>query len=264
VAFVALGLLVLPGVVHSFRNLFKDFMCLKPQIRGFSCRSANCFCCTVGHVHPNTRATIPCDRNLVYNTLTKCFPAGPESLESGKTALDQFDEKVREQFRQVFEARNAILLAYRYSLVISSPFVWRFIDISGSLHQLPAFVAVRLIAHHAVLAFATIPIGVKLFVWLLTGFHKIIGVPTLRVLDLLATCTLVLVCLAAFAAILRPLQRALGEKDPSAQITFDSVSLLLVLLCYCRPKCFPRCLEGAALRNISFFHVGQGAEVDST
>merc|ERR1711933_684340 len=116
VVFFLLGSLVLPGAVHQFRSLFKDFMSLEPQLEGFSCKGANCFCCTVGHVHPVTHASIPCDRMLVCNTLSKWFPVEPESIELGRTALDRFDEQVRAQFRLAFQTRGALSVPYQTAL----------------------------------------------------------------------------------------------------------------------------------------------------
>eukprot|EP00928_Gymnodinium_smaydae_P087855 TRINITY_DN72045_c0_g1_i1.p1 TRINITY_DN72045_c0_g1~~TRINITY_DN72045_c0_g1_i1.p1 ORF type:complete len:561 (+),score=55.79 TRINITY_DN72045_c0_g1_i1:178-1860(+) len=51
------------------RRCVHDLFTLDSQLNKFSVKNASCFCCSVGHVHPDTRSILPCDRQLVYESI---------------------------------------------------------------------------------------------------------------------------------------------------------------------------------------------------
>eukprot|EP00927_Polykrikos_kofoidii_P014201 TRINITY_DN16206_c0_g3_i1.p1 TRINITY_DN16206_c0_g3~~TRINITY_DN16206_c0_g3_i1.p1 ORF type:complete len:553 (-),score=38.65 TRINITY_DN16206_c0_g3_i1:133-1791(-) len=50
---------------HMMRRHHDVLAKLQYQLRGFTFQAANCYCCTVGHVHPETGAPLMCDRKAV-------------------------------------------------------------------------------------------------------------------------------------------------------------------------------------------------------
>eukprot|EP00425_Heterocapsa_triquetra_P001584 CAMPEP_0195063622 /NCGR_PEP_ID=MMETSP0448-20130528/9950_1 /TAXON_ID=66468 /ORGANISM="Heterocapsa triquestra, Strain CCMP 448" /LENGTH=98 /DNA_ID=CAMNT_0040094539 /DNA_START=30 /DNA_END=323 /DNA_ORIENTATION=+ len=81
------------------------------QLATFSIKKAQCFCCSVGHVHPETQAVIECDRHVIEASVVHWFGQ-----------LDTFDAVLSEEFGKLWhlEAR----LSYRYVMISSLPFMW--------------------------------------------------------------------------------------------------------------------------------------------
>ncbi|CAK9102580.1 unnamed protein product [Durusdinium trenchii] len=63
--------------IHFGIQYMKDLENLEGQMKGFSIRQAECSCCDLNHVHPQTGVSILCDRSLVFKTLRRWYPAGP-------------------------------------------------------------------------------------------------------------------------------------------------------------------------------------------
>ncbi|OLP89057.1 hypothetical protein AK812_SmicGene29518 [Symbiodinium microadriaticum] len=82
--------------VRELRNL-------EGYTRNFSVRDAECFCCKVGHVHPDTGEEVLCDRALVYQTLRRWYTQSEaDRARSMEGHLDSFDVAVRELMRLLF------------------------------------------------------------------------------------------------------------------------------------------------------------------
>jgi len=53
------------------RKQITDLCQIRRQLTDFSVSEAQCFCCTHSHVMPSTGQRLPCDRELVYQTLVE-------------------------------------------------------------------------------------------------------------------------------------------------------------------------------------------------
>ncbi|CAE7524286.1 unnamed protein product [Symbiodinium necroappetens] len=46
---------------------------LENQLRAFRIQNCRCFCCSVDHIHPETKAPLPCDRELILEAVKKWY-----------------------------------------------------------------------------------------------------------------------------------------------------------------------------------------------
>ncbi|CAE7214044.1 unnamed protein product [Symbiodinium sp. CCMP2456] len=46
---------------------------LEHQLRAFRIQNCRCFCCSVDHIHPETKAPLPCDRELILEAVKKWY-----------------------------------------------------------------------------------------------------------------------------------------------------------------------------------------------
>ena len=65
--------LVVPVVFYVGLGLMQDLKELPHQLANFSVQRAQCFCCSNGHTHPQTGATLPCDRELIFGMLKRWY-----------------------------------------------------------------------------------------------------------------------------------------------------------------------------------------------
>merc|ERR1719215_977255 len=57
---------VLESIGMDLLRKYQDVVAqLKGQMEDFSFHASQCYCCSVGHVHPDTGARLPCDRVAV-------------------------------------------------------------------------------------------------------------------------------------------------------------------------------------------------------
>jgi len=142
-----LGVLIVLAIgsfVITARRQVREVGQLPRQLEHFSIRRANCFCCVHSHVMPSTGKRMPCDRDLVYKTLTHWFASkGEDSQNSGDismqdAALDRFDNFVRTGFAsKVMTCVGRSGLPYHQLLVAMAPLWWYICD------MLPAVASVR-------------------------------------------------------------------------------------------------------------------------
>mmetsp|Transcript_9301 Transcript_9301/g.21848 ORF Transcript_9301/g.21848 Transcript_9301/m.21848 type:complete len:536 (-) Transcript_9301:187-1794(-) len=92
-------------LVRYINNLKK----LKKQLEAFRVQSARCFCCSVGHEHPETKARLPCDREVVE-----------DSIESWM-GLETFNKMVQTDFKHFVKRTlgGRAKIPYRYALAAS-------------------------------------------------------------------------------------------------------------------------------------------------
>eukprot|EP00929_Paragymnodinium_shiwhaense_P028911 TRINITY_DN16681_c0_g1_i1.p1 TRINITY_DN16681_c0_g1~~TRINITY_DN16681_c0_g1_i1.p1 ORF type:complete len:786 (-),score=111.11 TRINITY_DN16681_c0_g1_i1:470-2827(-) len=96
--------LYLGFTLHRVRPLQRQVKQLPQQIDNFNVRDTLCFCCTNDHIHPQTGATLPCDRKLVYRTLRKWYRVDDtDAGRVGEAYLDQFQEYVRASFKSIMQ-----------------------------------------------------------------------------------------------------------------------------------------------------------------
>jgi len=70
----------------TLRRAVQDLLELQDDWISFSVRDTECFCCTQSHVHPVTGEQIPCDRELVYESISHWYGDGDRDA-----GLDGFD-----------------------------------------------------------------------------------------------------------------------------------------------------------------------------
>jgi len=82
---------------------------LKQQLAHFSVRSAKCFCCDARHKHPDTGADLPCDREVVNNSIEAWM------------GMDTFDRMVRGEFKRFVKRTlgGRAKIPYRYAVAAS-------------------------------------------------------------------------------------------------------------------------------------------------
>ncbi|CAJ1393345.1 unnamed protein product [Effrenium voratum] len=74
-------------------SLAQSVMQLPSRLQNFRVQETQCFCCANYHQDPRTSSELPCDRELVYESLTLMYDStmrGPEA-----TALESFNQRVR-------------------------------------------------------------------------------------------------------------------------------------------------------------------------
>eukprot|EP00931_Biecheleriopsis_adriatica_P117575 TRINITY_DN93076_c0_g1_i1.p1 TRINITY_DN93076_c0_g1~~TRINITY_DN93076_c0_g1_i1.p1 ORF type:complete len:544 (+),score=91.52 TRINITY_DN93076_c0_g1_i1:24-1655(+) len=71
---------------------------LEATVSRYSVKNAESFCCSNGHVHPETGTPLPCDRDMVFEAIADWQGRG--ELEAG---LEAFDKLVRQLCRQTIE-----------------------------------------------------------------------------------------------------------------------------------------------------------------
>merc|ERR1711974_278053 len=85
------------------------------QIAAFRCEQAQCFCCSVDHILPETGAKLDCDRTVVYGAIRSWYEDG----------LEQFEEIVQDSlFSRVERQISPSLLRYADALHIAVPYFW--------------------------------------------------------------------------------------------------------------------------------------------
>lgn len=92
---------------------FKELEGLKTKLNTYSVKRAECFCCQHGHVHPDTGATILCDRELVYNSIAEWHGSGDR--EAGLRAFDSqiqsmWDDTITKKLGSVCMPYSFVLL----------------------------------------------------------------------------------------------------------------------------------------------------------
>merc|ERR1712226_1174001 len=105
------ALLTMPFI----RNYFEEIAVLDQQLSDFSCCNAKCFCCKVDHVHPDTGLRIPCDRKLIYASISHWYGSG----EAGD-GQPQFDAVVNGRIGK--EIKRSLGLAgvpYTHALIVA-------------------------------------------------------------------------------------------------------------------------------------------------
>ena len=104
-------------------GMMADLSALDHQLRKFSIRDSECFCCTHGHRHPSTGEPLMCDRTLVFDAVKQWYGRGSDVAEEH---LDRFDRAVQTNLRQrVLEGVDSAILPFRtfvyLACVLASP-----------------------------------------------------------------------------------------------------------------------------------------------
>ena len=82
---------ILPGVLclHVGIGVAGSMAELEDQLRSFRIQNCRCFCCSMDHIHPETKAPLPCDRELILQTVKKWYFQSLSSPQEIETASDE-------------------------------------------------------------------------------------------------------------------------------------------------------------------------------
>eukprot|EP00438_Fugacium_kawagutii_P013271 Skav218302 [mRNA] locus=scaffold2388:135156:136778:+ [translate_table: standard] len=109
---------------YQLLGLWSGIQNVNQQLRDFSVRHSECFCCSNNHVHPETGRILMCDRALVFDAVKQWYGEGVD-----EDYLDKFDREVRTTLRESVTANlgaNKIMPQYNLFLLTSgmcSPFL---------------------------------------------------------------------------------------------------------------------------------------------
>lgn len=171
---LCLGTLVCLLPCHVMRLLVADVKSLRAQLSEFSVQQADCFCCSVGHVHPETKRKLMCDRKVIYATLRRYF--SPEDNQCTSEVLHTFDLYVRHNFGpQLLHELGGKSLRYSTSLLVALPMLWSTCNQIAKLRLLRWDLALRYMLEYLVVSLLLFPCHFKAM-WAMTGIlHRRCG-----------------------------------------------------------------------------------------
>eukprot|EP00929_Paragymnodinium_shiwhaense_P098706 TRINITY_DN60195_c0_g1_i2.p1 TRINITY_DN60195_c0_g1~~TRINITY_DN60195_c0_g1_i2.p1 ORF type:complete len:587 (-),score=11.19 TRINITY_DN60195_c0_g1_i2:178-1938(-) len=134
--FLLLTMLFIGSVAVTFtlQEVRVQLQSLDEQLLKFSIAESFCFCCSVGHVHPDTQEPLPCDRSLVYRTLARWHSRDghvDEDEDEELRYMEAFDEGVRTLLRALvlsITPARSLQLGYLEALHLGLPFLWNGLD----------------------------------------------------------------------------------------------------------------------------------------
>lgn len=124
----SIGLFFLIGFpVQSLagRRLTRNLHSLTAQLSHFNVNEAKCSCCSCGHVSSETGKEIPCDRELIYQSLLDWYGKDGDDLQAG---LERFNAVVRnkltDQILQTWGGNAVPIKIFIYSVFsMHTPFL---------------------------------------------------------------------------------------------------------------------------------------------
>jgi len=136
--------------IQTLFSSVKSLILLPVQLNSFSVRSSACFCCANNHEEPGTGRTLPCDRQFVYDALTKWFghfdPDETPGREDIDAALDAFDEHMQKIVGRKIMQGQVLPFSVRYSHVLMATvgqgILW--LDLCRDLNELALEIRFRM------------------------------------------------------------------------------------------------------------------------
>lgn len=189
-----LGVALMVPEMYLAGQLVRDLKALPEQLRDFSIRHTKCFCCTHDHVHPETGQVIPCDRELVLQTVRDWF-----SDESHEDALDLLDGHVRKHMAPAFTAAmEGTGAMYTVSVCTSAVFFWCWASawFFGAVEALgDVYGGLRLLVAVFQYTFLTLPACFRLMLKIASLWDSCVYLP--RSIKVLLRSILYLLCMLA-------------------------------------------------------------------
>eukprot|EP00929_Paragymnodinium_shiwhaense_P089404 TRINITY_DN49553_c0_g1_i1.p1 TRINITY_DN49553_c0_g1~~TRINITY_DN49553_c0_g1_i1.p1 ORF type:complete len:555 (+),score=16.37 TRINITY_DN49553_c0_g1_i1:82-1665(+) len=81
-------------LTHLVRASFHEFRDIRTHAQDYDFHESKCFCCTVGHRHPETGAPLLCDRKLVLRTIRSWYD-GASKQGADEDIVDVYQQRVR-------------------------------------------------------------------------------------------------------------------------------------------------------------------------
>jgi len=117
---IAFSSLVVMWVFPQVRTYLRFRSSLEADLAAFSVDRARCFCCDVAHKHPETGATVLCDREAIYASIRQWYAGG----------VQEFEASIRGDFKDDINQMLGPHLPYSYAVCISLPFFLAWLDFS--------------------------------------------------------------------------------------------------------------------------------------
>lgn len=186
------------------------------QLTNFSPQAANCWCCSVGHVHPETKEEVKCDRLVVYHAIRSFFPRG----------LEDFQAMVRGPVRKRIEQNLNGLLSFREVLYIGLPGVWFELhrmaqDCEGGGYLTRRFVVLA----YYILAY--IPFSVGVLVQLGFAFRRPRSNRCFEHMLTLSGALVAMVCMVCMDFLFAPIIRSAGVTPSLGTLWLPSLAIVL-------------------------------------
>jgi len=229
--YTACWFLTVLACAPMLREHAQDLGALDGQLANFAVERAECFCCKVGHRHPETGDPLACDRRHVYAAIAR-----RQDEDDLQKALQDFDKEIRTCFKYDIRAAGWGSKV-PYSMVLSVG-VWSGLaSLDWSLaFERPLWLAFADAVFWAALVFPLI-VGTTMELLLLVPFY-----PRSCVMKRLME-----VCIASFfAALLWALpvaHRKMTEHGPEHLCASLGLQAAGVWLLYCRPGFRTRCIR---------------------
>lgn len=120
-------LVLYPAYFYIMNSMLADMNQLPRLFEDFDLEAAECFCCSCQHRHPTTLVELPCDRQLIYESLQHWSGESDDIRSVFKTHLD---EHVMPSVERTFQS-SALFMRPLLSaaLVASCPFLCDFISV---------------------------------------------------------------------------------------------------------------------------------------
>eukprot|EP00929_Paragymnodinium_shiwhaense_P072329 TRINITY_DN36713_c1_g3_i1.p1 TRINITY_DN36713_c1_g3~~TRINITY_DN36713_c1_g3_i1.p1 ORF type:complete len:703 (+),score=73.17 TRINITY_DN36713_c1_g3_i1:27-2111(+) len=163
------GIAFLSACYLRFTSRFvQEWSAIGQQLLNFSVRDASCYCCSCGHIHPETGQKMSCDRQLVYSALQEWFDHAVAHLPTGRKNsldyLDHFDHQVRTLLGTTLSRCGVARVYYRHALCVSMPIFFLGVDIVvHRYHRDGPTLAAQKALEIAGLLFCAAPTVVQLF-----------------------------------------------------------------------------------------------------
>lgn len=93
-SFLPLAAVLGPLIFYIGIGLMKDIDSLRIQLESFSVEQCRCYCCSVSHQDPTTGLRIPCDREVIFETLQEWY-GGDHEDGSHRSFVRPFNRLVR-------------------------------------------------------------------------------------------------------------------------------------------------------------------------
>ncbi|OLQ12007.1 hypothetical protein AK812_SmicGene4093 [Symbiodinium microadriaticum] len=122
--FPVLVIVILPMHFYKGLSLMKHIRMLPQQLQNFRVQDAQCFCCSNDHRHPESQKPLPCDRQLVFNTLRQWYGEVDEDPEGH---LETFNAMVRDVMsNKMMKAACGETLPFHYAfyMVVTANIPW--------------------------------------------------------------------------------------------------------------------------------------------
>eukprot|EP00928_Gymnodinium_smaydae_P005723 TRINITY_DN11966_c0_g1_i2.p1 TRINITY_DN11966_c0_g1~~TRINITY_DN11966_c0_g1_i2.p1 ORF type:complete len:477 (-),score=36.87 TRINITY_DN11966_c0_g1_i2:610-2040(-) len=195
---------------HTYRHFEFNLKRLPEQVSDFSVTKAECFCCKVGHKMPGGSEPIPCDRELIYETLQGWFPAEDDCAPTWERKLAMFDEEVQARVGAFISQRVGLrTMHYKYIVLAGQPYLWRLFDVAVNFgtDDMDAVESFRAAVEYLNFAFCVVPVNMRLFMLIAGAFNDRIGILSKCYKDVLVSmfggCLVTISALSSWYAVSR-------------------------------------------------------------
>eukprot|EP00928_Gymnodinium_smaydae_P005722 TRINITY_DN11966_c0_g1_i1.p1 TRINITY_DN11966_c0_g1~~TRINITY_DN11966_c0_g1_i1.p1 ORF type:complete len:478 (-),score=40.82 TRINITY_DN11966_c0_g1_i1:209-1642(-) len=179
--FLLVFLVAASFAAHTYRHFEYNLKRLPQQVSDFSVTKAECFCCKVGHKTPGGNEPIPCDRELIYETLQTWFPVEDDCAPTWERKLAMFDEEVQARFGAFISQRVGLrTMHYKYIVLAGQPYLWRLLDVAVGFgnDEFDAVQSFRAAVEYVCFALCVVPVNMRVIMLLAAAFNDRVGIPS--------------------------------------------------------------------------------------